>query len=241
MIVPSKPSAAVAALAALQEHANPDHALVVQRYFKTGPGEYAEGDCFLGIRVPVLRQIARQHRQLELGESLELLHSPYHEARLLALVIMVSSYNKADAKGKQAIHDAYLANTSYVNNWDLVDVSASVIVGRHLEDGSRALLTRLARSKSVWERRIAIVATYHFIRLSDFQDALRISRVLLEDTHDLIHKAVGWMLREVGKRDQQVLEEFLEENYERMPRTMLRYAIERLPERRRRQFLAGTA
>ena len=239
--MPPKRSAAIAALASLQEHANPGHALVAQRYFKTGSGEYAEGDRFLGIRVPVLRQIARQHQQLEVRESVELLHSPYHEARLLALVIMVSSYSKADAKGKQVIHEAYLANTSYVNNWDLVEVSASVIVGRHLEDGSRALLTRLARSTSIWERRIAIVATYHFIRLHDFKDALRISRMLLEDTHDLIHKAVGWMLREVGKRDQQVLEEFLEENYQRMPRTMLRYAIERLPERRRRQFLKGTA
>ena len=228
-------------VAALERLASPEDALFLQRFFKTGPGEYGEGDRFLGIRLPVLRQLAREHAGLALKPTLDLLHSPYHEARTLALIILVNAYRRAGADQRAAIYDAYLANTRYVNNWDLVDASAPGIVGRHLQEGGRAELRRLARSRSVWERRIAIVATFHYIRQNDFADTFRVARLLLQDQHDLIHKAVGWMLREVGKRDQPAEEKFLARHYRNMPRTMLRYAIERFPEERRLQYLHGSA
>ena len=210
-----------------------------QRFFKTGPGEYAEGDRFIGVRVPAIRGIARQYRALSHAGVLSLLRSAIHEERLLALVILCDQYKRGDGDERKKIYDAYLGHTAFVNNWDLVDASAHKIVGPHLENRSRRPLDRLARSKSLWERRIAIVATFHFIQRGEFDDTLRIADRLLGDGEDLIHKAVGWMLREVGKRDRKREEEFLRERYGRMPRTMLRYAIERFPERRRKAYLKG--
>ncbi|HSL71097.1 MAG TPA: DNA alkylation repair protein, partial [Longimicrobiales bacterium] len=219
--------------------ANPDDASFLQHFFKTGPGEYGAGDRFLGIRVPVLRRIARAHTGVPLRVMLQLLRSPYHEARLTALLLLVRAYQRADAREREIIFQAYLRNTRYVNNWDLVDLSAADLVGRHCLHGDRSTLRRLAASESLWERRIAVIATFHFIKHDDFGETLRIARILLRDPHDLIHKAAGWMLREVGKRDRAIEEAFLKRYYSRMPRTMLRYAIERLPEPRRQQYLRG--
>ncbi|HKS23067.1 MAG TPA: DNA alkylation repair protein [Thermoanaerobaculia bacterium] len=199
------------------------------RFFKTAPGQYGHGDRFLGLTVPAMRKLVREFRELPLAGAETLLASPWHEERLVALLILVAQYRHAP----DAVYRLYLANTDRINNWDLVDASAPHIVGAHLETRSRKPLYRLARSKSLWERRIAIVATQHFIRLNDFDDTLAIARLLLDDEHDLIHKATGWMLREAGKRDERVLRAFLEEHAAAMPRTMLRYAIERLPDRRR--------
>ena len=212
-----------------------------QRFFKTGPGEYAEGDRFIGVRVPAIRGVAKQYRALPHAEVLSLLRSAIHEDRLLALLILCDQYKRGDAAERKRIYDAYLGNTAFINNWDLVDASAHKIVGPHLENRSRRPLDRLARSKSLWERRIAVVATFFFIQRGQFDDTLRIADRLLDDREDLIHKAVGWMLREVGKRDLQREEAFLQDRYGRMPRTMLRYAIERFPERRRQAYLKGTA
>jgi 3-methyladenine DNA glycosylase AlkD len=238
--VPAKDnSGAAAALVALRGKANAEDAVFLQRFFKTAPGQYGAGDRFLGIRVPVLRQLAREHAELTLEQSIELLHSPYHEARMLALLILASSFARSDERARAQIYDAYLANAKFVNNWDLVDLSAPGIVGGYLADRDRSDLTRLARSDSLWERRIAIVATYHFIRANDFDDTLRVASLLLKDKHDLIHKAVGWMLREAGKRDEAAAEAFLLQHYQEMPRTMLRYAIERFPEKRRQAYLRG--
>ena len=205
-----------------------------QGYFKTGAGQYGAGDRFLGISVPNLRKVAREFRDLDRDSLLELLHSEWHEERLLALVILVEQFERGD----DSIYALYLANTAFINNWDLVDASAPQIVGGHLATRSRAPLRKLAKSKSLWERRIAIVATYFFIRQKDFDDTLAIADLLLADPHDLIHKAVGWMLREVGKRDRRVLDSFLETRAAKMPRTMLRYAIERFEESERKRYLA---
>lgn len=225
--------------AELAELGDPALASFQQGFFRTGPGGYGEGDVFLGIKVPILRRVARDFRALSLEECERLLESRYHEARLVALVILVEAFRGGDEATRQAIHDLYLARTDRVNGWDLVDISAAWIVGVHLVDKDRSILYRLARSESLWERRIAIIATHHFIRTGDFDDTLRISDVLLEDRHDLIHKAVGWMLREVGKRDPDVEREFLRDRYRRMPRTMLRYAIEKFPEVERKRYLRG--
>ena len=203
-------------------------------FFKTGPGEYGAGDRFLGVTVPQLRALARNYADLPLKQAVRLLQSPWHEERLLALIIMVGQYVRGDTRARQAVHQVYLRNTASINNWDLVDCSAAQIVGAHLEAGDRRVLRRLARSKSVWERRIAMIATYHYIRQDDFEDALAIAALLRHDEHDLIHKAVGWMLREIGKRDRAVEERFLRKHARTMPRTMLRYAIERFPEPLRR-------
>jgi 3-methyladenine DNA glycosylase AlkD len=218
---------------------SPEAAAFAARYFKTGPGQYGEGDIFLGIRVPVLRRLAREYRGLPEGELLALLRSEVHEDRLLALLILVTVANKGDEATKRRVFDLYLENTQHINNWDLVDTSAREIVGGYLFDKDRSLLDRLVRSESLWERRIAIIATFHFIRRDDFADTLRIAEVLLTDPHDLIHKAVGWMLREVGKRDQPTLESFLMKHRRAMPRTMLRYAVERFPEALRQSYLKG--
>jgi 3-methyladenine DNA glycosylase AlkD len=227
---------AVQARALLRAAAEPGRVAVLQRFFKTGPGEYGEGDRFLGLRVPAVRALARR---CELGDRAvrALLASPWHEDRLLALVVMTRAYARGDEARRQAIYDLYLEQTSRINNWDLVDVSAERIVGAHLFHRSRAPLDRLARSQSVWERRIAVIATFHFLRAGEPEPTLRLAHRLLRDPHDLIHKAVGWMLREVGKRDRARLEEFLSHHAPRMPRTMLRYAIERLPAARRRAWL----
>jgi 3-methyladenine DNA glycosylase AlkD len=169
-----------------------------------------------------------------------MLASSWHEERLLALMLLVDGYGRGDSSRRGRIHRAYLANTRHINNWDLVDSSAEYIVGQHLDPEKIELLERLARSDDIWERRIAIISTVHFIKRNQFAPTLRIARLLLRDKHDLIHKAVGWMLREVGKRDRKVEDAFLEKHYRKMPRTMLRYAIERHPERVRKQYLAGT-
>jgi 3-methyladenine DNA glycosylase AlkD len=217
--------------------ASPARAKINRWFFKTGPGQYGEGDRFLGVTVPALRQLARQYQGLSPNDVIQLLKSPWHEERLLALLILVRQYAYGDDRGRRKIHQLYLRHTRWINNWDLVDVSASQLVGAHLADGDRRLLRRLARSRSLWERRIAMVATYHYIRRSDFADALAVAGLLVDDTHDLIHKAVGWMLREVGKRDRRVEERFLRKHAARMPRTMLRYAVERFPERLRVRYL----
>jgi 3-methyladenine DNA glycosylase AlkD len=211
---------------------NPERATHSLRFFKTAPGQYGHGDRFLGLTVPEMRVIVREFRELPLPDAGALLASPWHEDRLVALMILVEQYRRTPT-ARAAIYRLYLGHTDRINNWDLVDVSAANVVGAHLEERSRKPLYRLAKSKSLWERRIAIVATLHFIRRNQFDDTLAISKVLLGDKHDLIHKACGWMLREVGKRDERVLRAFLEEHATTMPRTMLRYAIERLPDRQR--------
>lgn len=199
------------------------------RFFRTAPGEYGAGDRFLGLTVPQVRELCRQHADLPLPRVRDLLRSRWHEARLLALLILVHGYDTGDARQQVRIAKLYLANLDWVNNWDLVDSSAHLILGPHLACGERRLLDRLARSPDLWRRRVAMIATFHYIRQDDFRDALRIARALLRDEHDLIHKAAGWMLREIGKRDEPALRSFLDRHAARMPRTMLRYAIERLP------------
>ncbi len=219
--------------------ADPDRAHSSAWFFKTGKGQYGEGDRFVGITVPVLRRIARRYQQLSQGDLAKLLASPIHEHRFTALEILVAQYETGDEPAKQAIFDFYLQNTQKVNNWDLVDTSAPYILGEHLVGRRRACLYRLAKSQNLWERRMAIVATAAFIRGGELADTFKISALLMRDKHDLIHKAVGWMLREAGKRSEAALLRFLEENYPAIPRTALRYAIERLPEARRKRILAG--
>jgi 3-methyladenine DNA glycosylase AlkD len=219
--------------------ADPADAIHLQRFFKTAPGEYGAGDKFLGLRVPALRKLVRDYSQLNDADALEMLASSWHEERLLALMLLVDGYDHGDESRRERIHRAYLEHTRYINNWDLVDASAEHIVGPHLEAREIALLERLARSDDIWERRIAIISTFHFIKRNEFAPTLKIARLLLEDSHDLIHKAVGWMLREVGKRDREVEDAFLRKHYRKMPRTMLRYAIERHPEALRKRYLAG--
>lgn len=225
--------------ARLQRRADRERAIGAGRYFKTGPGQYAAGDVFIGVSAPELRSLAKQYRHIAVGDALELLRSPVHEQRALALLILIHIFSKASEQTKKEIFNLYLNNTAHINNWDLVDLSAPHIIGRYLMDKARRPLHRLAKSKNLWERRIAIVATQWFIRNDDFADTLKISETLLVDKEDLIHKAVGWMLREVGKRDLKSEEAFLLKHYKRMPRTMLRYAIERLPEARRQAYLKG--
>jgi 3-methyladenine DNA glycosylase AlkD len=226
--------------AQLETLTNPDAARFALRFFKTGPGEYGEGDLFRGIRVPVLRKIALTLDAAPLAEVMRLLASAFHEDRLLALLLLIRRYSKGDELLQKRIYELYLEHTRHINNWDLVDVSAEHIVGRYLRFRDRAPLYRLAGSESLWERRIAIVSTFHFIRNEEFSDTLAIAELLLEDREELIHKASGWMLREVGKRNQPREEEFLQHHYRRMPRVMLRYAIERFSEERRRAYLKGT-
>jgi 3-methyladenine DNA glycosylase AlkD len=222
----------------LQSMADPDKVPILQRFFKTKPGQYGEGDIFIGVMVPQSRQVAKKFSQLSLGEVKMLLYSCIHEERLVALLILAwrYRYSASSSREKVEIVKFYLDNIKQVNNWDLVDLSAPNILGAHLVHRDRRLLYRLVRSESVWERRIAIVATHHFIRTGDFSDTLKIAGMLLQDRHDLIHKAAGWMLREVGKRDAAAEEAFLEKHCSVMPRTMLRYAIERLPESKRRHY-----
>jgi 3-methyladenine DNA glycosylase AlkD len=223
---------------ALLRRADRKKAEVLQRFFRTGKGQYGEGDIFIGISVPEIRKIAKQHSDISMADAGQLLKSRIHEERLAALLILIEKYRKKPESRKE-IFDFYLGNTKNINNWDLVDLSASYIAGDFLLDKDRAVLQRLAKSGHLWERRIAIVATYAFIRKNDFKDTLAIAKILLYDKHDLIHKATGWMLREVGKRDEKELEKFLNAHCKAMPRTTLRYAIERLPERKRRKYLAA--
>ncbi|MBI5056604.1 MAG: DNA alkylation repair protein [Nitrospirae bacterium] len=221
----------------LRKLASPEKADILSRFFKTGKGQYGEGDVFLGIKVPEQRRVAKQYPDLPLSEIKKLLHSKIHEERLVALLILIIKYGKAGDEGKKAINDFYLNNTKRINNWDLVDLSAPNISGDYLIDKDRGVLYKLANSESLWERRIAVMSTFAFIRKNDFEDTLRIAEILLRDRHDLIQKAVGWMLREVGKRDQAKEEAFLKKHYKAMPRTMLRYAIERFEEGKRRAYL----
>ena len=221
----------------LEKLADPEHAMKLQGFFMTGKGQYGEGDVFIGVRVPDQRRIAKKFRKIPLKDVLELLRSQIHEHRLTALFILTEQFNKGDEETRQRIVDEYLNHTDYVNNWDLVDSSAHKILGVWLLDKPRKILYDLAKSESLWERRISIISTFTFIRNGDLEDAVALAEVLIDDEHDLIHKASGWMLREVGKKDQTALEKFLIEHYEKMPRTTLRYAIERLPEERRRFYL----
>jgi 3-methyladenine DNA glycosylase AlkD len=223
----------------LAELADPQTASFSQRFFKTGPGEYAAGDLFRGIRVPVLRRLAKEHQNITLPEAEQLLRSPYHEDRLLALLLLVRLYAKGNEGTRAEIYQMYLENTRFINNWDLVDSSAEYIVGAFLWDKERQPLYDLARSSSLWERRIAVMATFHFVKRGEFGETLKMAQGLLSDRADLIHKAVGWMLREVGKRDLKAEEAFLQIHCQRMPRVMLRYAIEKFPEEKRGQYLKG--
>jgi 3-methyladenine DNA glycosylase AlkD len=217
--------------------ANVEKAHFLKRFFKTGHGEYAEGDQFLGITVPLTRSIAKANMATPLDQLQRLIMSPYHEARLCALLIAAAQFKKTNEQGRAILYEFFLKNTVYANNWDLVDVAYPQVVGTYLLDKDRSILYDLAQSHSLWEQRIAIVSTLIFIRNHQFIDTLALAELLLRHPHDLIHKAVGWMLREVGKRDRETLSDFIERNYEKMSRTTLRYAIEHYPEDERRYFL----
>lgn len=219
--------------------ADEKQAKVLSGFFKTGQGQYGEGDVFLGIKVPVQRAAIKRYSDLPLSDIQELLDSPFHEHRLSALFILVRRFEKGDAATRTAVYESYLKNVARgrVNNWDLVDLSAPNIVGWYLLDKDRSIIHRLAASKKLWERRVAVLATFTFIREKDFKDIIEIATRLLSDGHDLMHKAVGWMLREVGKRDISVLREFLDEHASKMPRTMLRYAIEKMSEKERKHYM----
>ena len=223
----------------LRRTANAQDAANLQRFFKTGPGDYGEGDRFLGVRVPAIRAVLRQTDALTLSEVRTLLHSLWHEERLLALLTLVRRFERGDDRIREAIFHLYLRESRFINNWDLVDLSAPHIVGGWLVDHPREGLWNLARSRDLWERRIAVLATFAFIRRNEFADSLALCRELKGDAHDLMHKACGWTLREVGKRNVRVLESFLDDHAATLPRTMLRYAIERLPEPRRRHYLGA--
>ena len=225
--------------ACLRRHADASRVPILQRFFKTGPGGYAEGDLFIGVTVPLVRQVCRECRGTGVDEIAVLLQSPVHEDRLLALFLLVDAFTHGNEPERRRIYRLYLSTTRFINNWDLVDSSAPQIVGGWLRDRSRLPLTRLGKSRSLWERRIAIMATQHFIKQGDFADTFRIADILLADEHDLIHKAVGWMLREVGNRDGRAERAYLKPRYKRMPRTMLRYAIEKFPDDERRKYLTG--
>jgi 3-methyladenine DNA glycosylase AlkD len=217
----------------VQELANPERAEHSKRYFKTGPGQYGEGDIFLGLTMPQQREIAKNYKDLPLEQVQELLESGIHTHRMIALVILTLQYKN----NKEKIYDIYLKNTKYINNWDLVDVTAHKIVGEYLLDKPRDVLYDLAKSNDLWEKRISIISTFAFIRRGQLDDAIKISEILLHDKHDLIHKAVGWMLREVGKKDKQVLINFLDKYSKEMPRTMLRYSIERFSSEERQHYM----
>ncbi|MDB5047132.1 MAG: AlkD-like family protein [Fibrobacteres bacterium] len=218
---------------------SPEVEAIAKRFFKTGPGEYGEGDRFRGIKVPIVRGVAAEFRTLPFPEVKRLLSSPFHEDRLAALIILDWQFKRGGDAVRAGIYRLYLGGARWINNWDLVDVSAPNILGAYLEERDRAPLYKLARSKNLWERRMAILATLWYIRKKDFSDALRIADILAASEEDLLHKAVGWMLREVGKRDREAEEIFLARHCRTMPRTMLRYAIEHFPEARRRAYLKG--
>ncbi len=224
----------------LRNLADPERKKVYEWFFKTGRGQYGEGDKFLGVVMPNIRKVAKNYVEMDLENIEKILQSSFHEDRMCALVIMTYKFKKVDEKEQKKIYNSYLKHIKkYVNNWDLVDVSAHKIVGEYLLDKDRNILYKLAKSKNLWERRVAIVATYQFIKNKELEDTLKISKILLEDSHDLIHKAVGWMLREAGKKDVKVLEKFLKKYYKKMPRTMLRYSIEKFPEKIRKDYLVG--
>ena len=221
----------------LEQYIDPVKREYLPNFFKTGKGQYGEGDKFLGIVVPNTRMVAKRHKDVPFEVMAELLQSEWHECRLCALLMLVERFKKCDEKGKKEIFDFYLSQTSRINNWDLVDLTCRDIVGEYLVDKDRSLLYRLAESENLWEQRISIVSTWAFIRRNDFGDTLELSERLIGHKHDLMHKAVGWMLREVGKKERQTLTDFLERNATRLPRTALRYAIEHYPEPERQYFL----
>ena len=224
----------------LRKYSDKEKAKILQGFFKTGEGQYGEGDVFLGVSVPQIRTIAQNASgRLSFGELQKLLNSRIHEERLGALLILVDRYKGGDALEKERIFKFYKTNTSRINNWDLVDLTAPNIVGDYLLERDKDLLYSLADSRNLWERRIAIISTFAFIRVGKFDDTLKIAEILMDDEHDLIHKAVGWMLREVGKRNIKILEKFLRDNYSSLSRTTLRYAIERFPEEQRKKWLLG--
>ena len=225
--------------AQLASLADPARAKNLQRFFKTGPEEYGEGDIFMGIRVPQLRKLVRKFKKTSLKELQVLLRSPIHEERLMALLLLVQIFSDSKDEMQERTYRLYLENTGYINNWDLVDVTAPNIVGAYLFSRKRDPIYTLARSDSLWERRIAIMATFYFIKRNDFGDTLNIADLLIDDKEDLIHKALGWMLREIGKCDLNAEETFLKKRYKTMPRTMLRYAIEKFPEEKRKDYLKG--
>ena len=221
--------------------ANPEIAEHSQRFFKTGPGEYGEGDRFLGVRMPAIRKTVARFSEMDIDAIRRILTSEWHEERIGAVLLLVRRFERGTPQQQAEVYRVYLKDRRFVNNWDLVDASAHRIVGPYLESRSRAPLARLAKSKSQWDRRIAILATFHFIRQHDFDDILALAERMLDDPEDLIHKATGWMLREVANRNRDVAEQFLAYYYQQMPRTMLRYAIERFPDQRRKAYLHGTA
>ena len=224
----------------LRAQADPAKAKILRSFFKTGPGEYGEGDIFLGLAVPKIRALSKRYGCLDISDAEKLLSSPIHEERLCALLILVQKFEKGAGPEKREIYRRYLKNTVYINSWDLVDLTADRIVGAFLKDRDKSVLYKLAGSKNIWDRRIAILATFHFIKNGLSAQTFAVAGILLNDEHDLIHKAVGWMLREVGKRiDIDTEERFLKSRYKKMPRTMLRYAIERFPETKRRAYLKG--
>ncbi|MFH1460602.1 MAG: DNA alkylation repair protein [Candidatus Omnitrophota bacterium] len=223
----------------LRNYANPEKAKILQSFFKTAPGEYGQGDIFMGVCVPQIRSLVQTDEALELSDINVLLKSKFHEERLLALLILVKRYQNSKESNKKKIFRFYLKSKKYINNWDLVDLSAGCIVGDFLFKKDKQILFKLTRSHNLWERRIAICSTYYFIKNGHFKTTLDIAAILLKDKEDLIHKALGWMLREVGKRDLIVQERFLKRYYGQMPRTMLRYAIEKFPELKRQAYLKG--
>ena len=221
----------------LRNLANFEKANLLQRFFKTGKGDYGEGDIFLGVMVPNTRKIAQKYTYLNLKEINTLLNSKIHEERLCALLIMVEQYFKLDELNKKKLFNFYIKNAKQINNWDLVDLSAPKIVGGYLLDKPRSILYKFSKSKNLWERRISILSTFVFIKAGDYSDSFRLAKILMKDKHDLIHKAVGWMLREIGKKSMKDEIQFLNKHYKKMPRTMLRYAIERFPEEKRQFYL----
>ncbi len=224
----------------LRSFTNPEKAKILGRFFKTGKGEYGEGDKFLGIILPLQRSIVRKYwKEITFEEMKELVKSPLHEERLVSLLIAVDKFEKGNKKERKEIYDFYLSHTKFINNWDLVDLTAPRIIGAYLHDKDKEILTMLAKSKSLWEKRISILSTFYFIRQGDPSETFRIARLLINDKHDLIHKAVGWMLREIGKRcGEKAEEKFLQKYYKTMPRTMLRYAIEKFDNKKRKYYLA---
>ena len=223
----------------IKSYQNTKHAEVTSGFFKTGIGDYGEGDQFIGVKVPILRCIAKKYNNLSLNEIKTLLSSNIHEYRFTALVLLINKYRQG-LESREKIFNFYVKNYKYINNWDLVDISAPHIFGDYLCNKSRNILYEFAGSSNLWKKRIAIVACFAFIRNNDFKDILKISKILLSDEHDLIHKAIGWMLREVGKRDISVLENFLNIHHEKMPRTCLRYSIERMDEVKRKKYLLAS-
>lgn len=221
----------------LHELANPEKAKFLAGYFKTGKGEYGEGDIFLGLKVPQTRSVAKKYFKMPLSDLKPLIKSKIHEERQVLLMILVLKLKKSTEAEKKQFYEFYLTNTKHINNWDLIDGSAEYIIGSYLEDKNKDILYKLAKSKNIWERRIAMLSTFHYIKNKKFREALKIADILMKDKHDLIHKAVGWMLREIGNRDIKVEEEFLNKHYKLMPRTMLRYAIEKFTEKKRKFYL----